>query len=437
MMKPVPALIGIIAALWLLLAAAADDTQLGAIRTTGLLRVGTTGDYKPFSYRTTSADASGQYIGLDIEMAASLAQALGVKLEIVATSWPTLMQDMAAQRVDIVMSGVSVTPERARQALFSIPYLRDGKTAIARCEPQARFETLAQIDQPGVRLIVNPGGTNERFVRSHIDQAAITVYPDNVTIFDQLIAGRADVMITDAVEARLQQRLHPQLCALHPDAPFEVVEKAYLLSDPALKKFVDDWLTQKLRSGEFAAAFDHWLGYPWNSPNRAALLALMRERLLISVDVAKSKWNSGAPIEDLQRENDIIASLARQAGKAGLPLAWAEQFFRAQIEASKIVQRELHVRWRQQGAGKFEDAPDLARDVRPRLDALTPKLLAAITAAWPELCELSDPARAGVAPPSLELSSPVPNIRSISSSAAVAAQAGLQGVPVCSQRARN
>ena len=140
-MKPVPALIGIIAALWLLLAAAADDTQLGAIRTTGLLRVGTTGDYKPFSYRTTSADASGQYIGLDIEMAASLAQALGVKLEIVATSWPTLMQDMAAQRVDIVMSGVSVTPERARQAGGSGVAPINPRTTSPTCPPRTRRTT--------------------------------------------------------------------------------------------------------------------------------------------------------------------------------------------------------------------------------------------------------------------------------------------------------
>ena len=410
------------------LACAVEPVALDAIRFAGVLRVGTSGDYKPFSYRT----GSGQYVGLDIEMAESLAWSLGVKLELVATTWPTLMQDLAANHFDIAMGGISITLERQPQALFSITYLRDGKTAITRCDQQSRFETLSQIDSPGVRLIVNPGGTNERFVRSHIRQADITVYQNNVTIFDQLVDGRADVMITDAVEARLQQRLHPQLCALHPDAPFELVEKAYLLPDsplrdPALKKFVDDWLTQKIASGEFDAAFERWLSYPWNSPNSVVLLSLMRERLQISVDVAKSKWNSDAPIEDIHRENAIVAGLTKQAGELGLPLPWAEQFFRAQIEAAKIVQRELHERWRQQGQGKFNDALDLARDVRPRLDALTPKLLAAITAAWPELCS---PAHEDAALPPLELSSLSPNIIS---SAATTAKAGLQGVPACSR----
>ncbi len=118
----------------------------------GTLRVGTTGDYKPFSYRDGE-----RFIGADIELAGLLAKALGVKLELVPTSWPTLMKDFADDRFDIAMSGVSVNLDRQKTALFSLPYLRDGKTPIARCENQARFQTIEQIDQPGVRAIVNPG----------------------------------------------------------------------------------------------------------------------------------------------------------------------------------------------------------------------------------------------------------------------------------------
>ena len=101
-------MVGFIAAFWLAFASAAVDNQLDAIRAAGVLRVGTTGDYKPFSYRT----GTGTYVGLDIEMAESLAWSLGVKLELVATTWPTLMQDLAANRFDIAMGGISITPER-------------------------------------------------------------------------------------------------------------------------------------------------------------------------------------------------------------------------------------------------------------------------------------------------------------------------------------
>ena len=208
------------------LPASAQTNRLDDILARGVLRVGTTGDYKPFSYRPNS---SADFIGLDVELAGQLAKTLGVKLELVPTTWPSLMKDLGEDRFDIAMGGVSISLERQKKAQFSIPYLRDGKTPITRCENKDRFQTLAQIDQSGVRLIVNPGGTNERFARAHVKQASITVYPDNVTIFDQIVAGKADLMITDAIETRLQQKLKPALCALPPEAPFDFSEKAYLL----------------------------------------------------------------------------------------------------------------------------------------------------------------------------------------------------------------
>lgn len=260
-MRFFPSLLILIVGLCLQLPATAQSNRLDEIVARGVLRVGTTGDYKPFSYRAQGAET---FSGLDVELAGRLAKALGVKVELVATSWPALMQDLADDRFDIAMSGVSISLERQKKALYSVPYLRDGKTPITRCENVARFQTLAQIDQPGVRLIVNPGGTNERFARANIRNASLTVYPDNVAIFAQIVAGDADLMITDAIETRLQQKLKPQLCAVHPDKPFDFSEKAYLMPRDLLwKSFVDQWLHQTIESGDLAALLDKWLAHPW------------------------------------------------------------------------------------------------------------------------------------------------------------------------------
>ncbi|MEI7611628.1 MAG: transporter substrate-binding domain-containing protein [Betaproteobacteria bacterium] len=241
---------------------AAQTNRLDEIVARGVLRVGTTGDYKPFSFRPSP---TASFVGLDVELAGQLAKALGVRLELVATSWSALMKDLEDDRFDIAMSGVSISLERQKKTLYSIPFLNDGKTPITRCENQDRFQTLAQIDQPGVRLVVNPGGTNERFARAHIRQASIAVYPDNVSIFDQIVAGQADLMITDAIETRLQQKLKPTLCALHPEAPFDFSEKAYLLPRDVLwKAFVDQWLHQTIASNVFSKLLEKWLAYPWD-----------------------------------------------------------------------------------------------------------------------------------------------------------------------------
>jgi len=108
--------------------------------------------------------------------------------------------------------------------------------------------------------IVNPGGTNERFARSHIKSAEIKVFGDNVAIFDEIANGDADLMLTDASETRYQQKLHPGvLCAVHPDKPFDFAEKAYWLQrDVPLKAFVDQWLHIATEDGSFKKIYDAW-----------------------------------------------------------------------------------------------------------------------------------------------------------------------------------
>lgn len=252
-------LVLILAALAALLAAPAlaAQSRLDAVIESHVLRVGTTGDYRPF---TVLDKTTGEYSGFDIDMARSLAQALGVQIKFVPTTWGKLASDLSGGAFDIAMGGVSVTLDRQKTGFFSAPYLRDGKTPIARCADQDKFQTLAEIDRPGVKVIANPGGTNERFDRARLHTAEIVVYPDNLTIFDQLANGRADLMITDASETRFQQKLHPGvLCAIHPDRPFDFAEKAYWMApDPALKNFVDQWLHTAKETGEFDAVYAKW-----------------------------------------------------------------------------------------------------------------------------------------------------------------------------------
>jgi chorismate mutase-like protein len=346
----------------------------------GVLRVGTTGDYPPFTYRDPG---TGQFIGADLEQAANLAAHLHLTLVVVPTTWRTLLADQAAGHFDIAMGGISITDDRARQAAFSVPYLRDGKTPLVRCADQGRYTTLARIDRPEVRVIENPGGTNERFARAHLPHAQLRVHGENLSVFDEILAGRADLMITDAIEARLQQQLRPGLCAVHPDRPFDHSEKAYLLPrDSALKTEVDRWLQASLAAGRAQAQLDRWLHYPWPTPPSpaVALARLVDERLALMPDVARYKWNRRQAIEDLPRERALIDSVRLQAVERGIAPERAAAFFAAQIEASKVVQRELFARWESQGQGPFDSVRDLAADIRPRLDALNPCLLDALKA---------------------------------------------------------
>jgi cyclohexadienyl dehydratase len=236
---------------------AETTTRLDAIVAGGTLRVGLTEDYRPFSF----ADASGKVEGIDVDMATSLAQSLGVRLEIVKTSWSTLKSDLQTNSFDIAMGGITITLDRQRIGLFSNPVFSSGKTPITHCGDEPKYETLATIDQPGVHVIVNPGGTNERFDRAHLQKATLIQWSDNATIFDALAEGQADLMITDAVETRVQAKLHPGvLCPVHPDAPFDHSELAYWMPrDPIFAAYVNQWLNLLDLSGERQAILARWM----------------------------------------------------------------------------------------------------------------------------------------------------------------------------------
>lgn len=236
---------------WIAAPLRAEDGALETIRKTGSLRIGVTGDYLPYSFR----DAGGRLSGADVEMGKDLAATLGVRAEFVPTTWKTLLDDFKAGKFDILAGGVTVTPERAEAGDFSISPDHDGKRPIVRCADKDKFVSIEVIDRPGVRVVVNPGGTNERFARDHFQRADIALWPDNRTIFERIAGNEADVMVTDGIEVTLQSVRHPGvLCPAAVAEPFTHFDKAYLLRrDPALKRAVDEWMEEAIASGKWQA----------------------------------------------------------------------------------------------------------------------------------------------------------------------------------------
>lgn len=122
------------------------------------------------------------------------------------------------------------------------------------------------------------------------------------------------------------------------------------------------------------------------TPPIKSLISLMTQRLEVAPLVAQSKWNSGAAINDPAREQAILADVEKQARTIDLDPRFAAAFFQAQFDAGKLIQSQLHQKWQKQKQAPFSPAPDLAKEVRPVLDQLTPQLLMALKTIQPDLC---------------------------------------------------
>src|ERR1700722_13622138 len=136
--------------------------RLQRVLDAGTLRVGTTMDTPVFSMRR----ADGTLEGFDIDALATLAPALGVKIDYVKMTFGSMMGDLAADKFDMAMSGMGRTFDRARTATFSKPYMRYGKLLMIRSADRDKFKALGDVDRPGVRVTYNKGGLNDRFANT-------------------------------------------------------------------------------------------------------------------------------------------------------------------------------------------------------------------------------------------------------------------------------
>ncbi|MCK1993786.1 transporter substrate-binding domain-containing protein [Peribacillus muralis] len=233
-------------------------SQLDEIIDKGYIRVGMTGDYKPFTYLNPETN---EYEGYDVDAAKELGKELGVKVEFVATTWPTMIKDLKADKFDVAVGGVTRNTARQKSAYVSKGYLSFGKVPLIRKEDKDKYLTIEDINKPSVRIGVNPGGTNEEFVRKNLNKANVTVVKNNLDIPHLVAAGTYDVMITDTVEAMLYAKADIRLHAALTDKPFTNSEKGYMIprGDFIYASYLEMWMEEMKLQGKFDALYKKWM----------------------------------------------------------------------------------------------------------------------------------------------------------------------------------
>lgn len=222
--------------------------KLEEIRDRGVLRVGTAGDYQPMSYFDPS---TGCHVGFDAELAEDLAGTLGVVIEYVTTSWPGLMEDTLAGKFDLAICGITITDARKDLALMSEGYLENGKTVLCRKEDADRYTSLEEINRSGVRLMENPGGLNEQFVRENLPDLPLMIHNINQEIPGLVASGEADVMITEIMEAGYYAGQDKRLAAPLIHKPFTHGQLGILMPKGSedLLDYVNEFLEREKMSG--------------------------------------------------------------------------------------------------------------------------------------------------------------------------------------------
>jgi cyclohexadienyl dehydratase len=311
--------------------ARADDDE--GIRTRGVLRIGTAGDYAPFSL----AEGKG-FVGLDIELGKRLAKDFGVRAEWVRFAWPDLAQGLKAGHFDLAMSGITARGERALGGALSRPYAVVSAVAVVRANDRSRFKDWTALDQDGVQLIVNAGGHLEKVARGLFPRASISTTTNNLELLPSVLGKKADAAISDSAE------LHAHtMTGLTSLGPMTHDRKALFIMQgaPKFADWVDGWLRERERDGFLPRLRRRFLSAPRadDAPMAAeAVLGPIQLRCEVMPFVAAFKAAHGLPVVDASQEARVIARSADTARAAGLDPDAVQGLYRALIGAAKEIE---------------------------------------------------------------------------------------------------
>jgi polar amino acid transport system substrate-binding protein len=241
-----------------LLLFAIGSTRVDAESGPARLRVGIATIYPPVAFK------DGDVIrGVEADFAHQLAQDFGTQVDLVETEWKELIPSLEQKKIDVIMSGMSITPERKAKVDFTQPYKKVGQMALIRKADFTKFSGPGAMKAKGVRVGVESHTTGEAYARKHLPQASITAFANPDEGIAKLRKGEIDFFIHDAPTIwRTVGRAtaeDPDLTGLYTPLTDEGLAWAVRKGDTKTRKFLDAALARWEKDGTLQAIVDHWV----------------------------------------------------------------------------------------------------------------------------------------------------------------------------------
>lgn len=232
------------------------SSTLEAIKQRGELRVGMQVGYIPFQM----AGNGGSVIGFDADMAEMAAKSLKVALRIVRNNWQELIPSLVAGNADVVISGMTITPERNAEAMFTIPVLETGRMFLVHSMNAERFKRMQDLNQRGVFVVSVPGGLGDLRLKELLPDASYREFPDRAHAAKEVLERRAHAYIDEEFAIRLACATHSQfLTSNFTLLSFEPMAWAVRPNDPHWLNWLNHFIRQVKGDGRLEESKKKWL----------------------------------------------------------------------------------------------------------------------------------------------------------------------------------
>ena len=238
-------------------APAQESPTLNRVITSATLRVGMSGNQPPYNVVTRSGDV----IGIEVDIATLLAAAMEVELEIVTRPFPQLLDALVAGEVDIVMSGMAITPQRARRVSFVGPHLLSGRSILTNSRALAAVRETEDFDQSNLKLAALQNSTSERFIERYLPNAQFVPIQDYDEGIQMVINDEVDALVADMLTCMLSLLRYPdsELLTLSEPLTVEPLGIAVPRSDRQFHGLIENYVGALEGTGILAALRENWL----------------------------------------------------------------------------------------------------------------------------------------------------------------------------------
>ena len=233
----------------------AAGSVLEVIKKRGAIKVGMS-TFIPWAMR----DKNGQLIGYEIDVATRLAEDMGVKAEFVPTAWDGIIPALLTGKFDIIIGGMSITPERNLTVNFTAPYANSGTHMVAHKELAAGFNSLEDFNKPEVVLTGRRGATPATAAKRLMSKATLRQFDEDALALQEVLNGKAHAFVTSTPTPAFEALKHPDKLFLPIAEPFVQGAEGFALrkGDPDALNFFNNWILLRQQDGWLKERHDYW-----------------------------------------------------------------------------------------------------------------------------------------------------------------------------------
>ncbi|WP_456460626.1 substrate-binding periplasmic protein [Reichenbachiella sp.] len=234
--------------------------RLSKIIESGTLRVGLTGNQPPFSMK----DKNDQLIGFDVDLANLIATSMELELKFVEMTFAELLPNLKEGKIDLVISGMTITPRRNVEVAFVGPYMISGKSILTNEKTLANATNPQDIDAD-LRVVTLDGSTSEKFVENYMQHVKVELVQNYENAIQKIIKDESDVMVADYPTCAYAMLRYPDKGMVMLDRPLtiEPIGIALPYDDALFVNMMDNFIESLEATGVLVLMEEKWFENPY------------------------------------------------------------------------------------------------------------------------------------------------------------------------------